>query len=191
MLTYETLHYTEHARALDTKLALTATNTDHDSVDGVLCRMCIGMMHGVTPCKKSVLYQVHTDPTPIVLYKRCLAALAKMVVYADSYKPQTGTVQSHEWDLLLNQEIGDRIAAAVILQFVFENTELRDKHWQGEDDLQRLISRGYSSWTDPGPKVLLPSKLHWSTFSVAETNLNDTWKTVIQTYASKRIASKK
>lgn len=51
MLTYESLHLTEKARRADVELGEVATNTDHDSVDGVLCRMAIGLRHGTTKCK--------------------------------------------------------------------------------------------------------------------------------------------
>ena len=53
MLTYESLHLTEQARRIDRTLAEVATNTDHDGVDGVLCRMSIGLRYMPVECRKS------------------------------------------------------------------------------------------------------------------------------------------
>lgn len=55
MLTYESLHFTEKARRVDVKIGDVSTNTDHDSVDGVLCRMAIGLRHGTTTCTSTLV----------------------------------------------------------------------------------------------------------------------------------------
>lgn len=44
-LTYDTLHLTEQARTIDIESGEVATNTTHDSIDWVLCRMCIALRH--------------------------------------------------------------------------------------------------------------------------------------------------
>lgn len=114
-----------------------------------------------------------------------------MVVYSDAYKPKTSVIKLHALDILYHQETGDRIAAAKVLQFVFENSELRNAKWRGDADLDILIDGGYTEWTDPGAKIAIPSGVQWDELNIESMSLTPEWEKAILASSASRMAEKR
>lgn len=123
-----------------------------------------------------------SDPRYPGLYKRCLAALARMVVYAEDYKPSDCfIVNLSPFDVLYQQELGDRIVAAKILAAIFRSTSIKDDDWQSKDALEILLSTGYADLLDPGPdKVYIPDSIHWENLQLPAIRLPPVWELAIR-----------